>query len=88
MINHKHFGYRILRMSDVNVSVLPIKRILGKFIRRTYPKKIGEYSGLLNCLSNFFLRLSLLGQNVDPAYYFFIFLRGGRLGLNLELHTC
>lgn len=43
-----HFGYRISRMSGVNVSVLPIKIILGIFIIRTYPKKIGKYSGLLN----------------------------------------
>ena len=65
-----YFGYRILRMSDVNVSVLPIKIILGIFIIRTYPKKIGKYSMLLNYLSHFFLSLSLLALDIHPMYCF------------------
>lgn len=65
-----YFGYRILRMSDVNVSVLPIKIILGIFIIRTYPKKTGKYSVLLNHLSHFFLWLSLLALDIHPMYCF------------------
>ena len=67
-----YFGYRILRMSDVNVSVLPIKIILGIFIIRTYPKKIGKYSMLLNYLSHFFLSLSLLALDIHPVIVFFV----------------
>ena len=65
-----YFGYRILRMSDVNVSVLPIKIILGIFIIRIYLKKTGKYSVLLNYLLHFFLWLSLLALDIHPMYCF------------------